>query len=169
MPLFIYPLMSVAFQQFFLSHLETSSPPEYTIGFQDSDEGNFLTILLVQGGLQVVDVEDETTPRSEPGGPPRVLVGIHPRLDELVRDFKVDVGLRLLSGASDDTQADPGRDLAVDIELLYNANSTAGRNAAAFVEKHLSVANEKLLEARLQRLGVTQRPVPVHTVRKAVD
>jgi hypothetical protein len=37
------------------------------------------------------------------------------------------------------------------------------------VEKHLAVANEKLLAARLQRLGVTQRPVPVHAIRRVVE
>ncbi len=56
----------------------------------------------------------------------------------------------------------PSADLHIDhlraiwrstIEVLYLHKSSAGPAAAAFVEKHLSIANEKLLEARLEHLA----------------
>ncbi len=44
-----------------------------------------------------------------------------------------------------------------------------GRDAATFVEKHLALASEKLLESRLKRQGVTQRALPLRTVTRPID
>ncbi|MGE5195219.1 MAG: ABC transporter permease subunit/CPBP intramembrane protease [Deltaproteobacteria bacterium] len=167
MPLFMYPLMSVAFQQFFISQLGTTGTPTYTIGFQDPETANFLRYLLAEGGLEVLDFDQPAEPPAA-GSPPVVRAGISPRLQELLEDYKIDVGLRLMTPRPG-LRVDPRRDLAVDMELLYLPGSGASRDAAAYVEKHLAIANQKLLSARLRQLAVTQRPVPVQSVRRAVE
>ena len=42
MPLFMYPVLSVAFQQFLLSHPPSTTAPVYTIGFRDAREAHLL-------------------------------------------------------------------------------------------------------------------------------
>ncbi len=59
MPLFMYPVLSVAFQQFFVSRLATHTRPVYTVGFQDPREEKLLREVLVQGGLTVVEIEKQ--------------------------------------------------------------------------------------------------------------
>ena len=55
MPLFMYPVMSVAFQQFFLSHLARAGAPTYTVGFPDDATAAFIGRVLGEGGLEILD------------------------------------------------------------------------------------------------------------------
>ncbi len=167
MPLFMYPVMSVAFQQFFLSHMATAGAPTYTIGFPDQRTAGFLRYVLAEGGVEVLDI-DHSSARSAAGSAPIVEGGVNPRLEDELREYRIDVGLRLVAPNAD-LHADPRRDLAVDIEVLYLPRSQASRDAAAYIEKHLASANQKLLAARLRQLAVTQRAVPVQSVRRAVE
>jgi ABC-2 type transport system permease protein/sodium transport system permease protein len=159
--------MSVAFQQFFLSHLARAGAPTYTVGFPDDATAAFIGRVLGEGGLEILDF-NKPPARPASGSDPVVEAGINPRLEELLQEYKIDVGLRLATPNAD-LHADPRRDLAVDVEVLYLPRSQASRDAAAYVEKHLALANQKLLAARLRQLTVTQRPVPVQSVRRAVE
>ena len=167
MPLFMYPVMSVAFQQFFVSQLATTGAPDYTIGFEDPGAASFLRFVLAEGGLKVLDV-DQAAPPAAAESSPIVRGGVNSRLEELLEEYKIDVGLRLVTPHGD-IHADRRRDLAVDVELLYLPRSNASRDAAAYIEKHLAIASQKLLAERLRNLAVTQRPVPVQSVRRAVE
>src|SRR6516164_4834414 len=53
MPLLMYPLMSVAFQQFFVSHMGTTRAPRYMIGFVNEAEAGYFKHILSQGGLEM--------------------------------------------------------------------------------------------------------------------
>jgi ABC-2 type transport system permease protein/sodium transport system permease protein len=168
MPLFMYPVLSIAFQQFIVSHQAANTTPVYTIGFQDWPEARVLREVLAQGGVDVVDIKSEEAQNRVSGSAPVVQAGIHPQLEELLREYKIDVGLRLIT-PQPDLPIDPGEDITVDIELLYLRRSGVGADAARFVEEHLAAASEKLLGARLERLKVTQRPVPVRSFRRGID
>jgi ABC-2 type transport system permease protein/sodium transport system permease protein len=164
MPLLMYPLMSVAFQQFFISHIGTTRAPHYVLGFVNEAEGAYFEHLLSEGGLALGE-----TPHSAGGElKPVVEAGIMQALEAGLAEYEIDVGLRLLDVGHTDLHEDPRRDLAIDVEVLYVPASTASRDAAAYIEKSLAAASTKFLEARLARLGVTQRAVPLRTVRRAV-
>ncbi len=169
MPLLMYPLMSIAFNQFFVSQLGTVRTPRYTIGFQDVPEAAYFKHVLMMGGLDLASFDDEKAARTDGTEREICLGGILPELDEGLRENSIDVGLRIAEKSRGDVHADPHRDLAVDIELHFVPQSTNSRNAAAFIEKYLAAANAKFLERRLRGLGVTQRAVPLRTVRKPID
>ena len=118
MPLLMYPLLSVAFQQFFMSQLGRVQTPRYTIGFRDAEEAQFFANLLQKGGLELVDVGSD--PPSTAGTPePRVVVeaGVRPELKLGLREFDIHAGLRLV-GPEPPPLLNPHADMAVDVELL---------------------------------------------------
>jgi ABC-2 type transport system permease protein/sodium transport system permease protein len=170
MPLFMYPLLSVAFQQFFVSQQGAVGRPTYTIGFQDEREAAFFVHMLAQGGLNVVSAADaQAAPgESERSATPIIHIEINPGLKELVENYQVDVGVRLLTGGGY-PRIDPRGDVGFDAELLYVPHSTLGPAAADLVEKHLVLAGQTLLEVRLTRLGLTQRPAPAHVARRRIE
>ena len=51
MPLLMYPLLSVAFQQFFLSQMANVETPRYTVGFPSDGDANYFVHVLTAGGL----------------------------------------------------------------------------------------------------------------------
>ena len=55
MPLILYPLLSVAFQQFFLSNLAKNSRMRYHLGFSDVREARgILAFLAIAGEMPLV-------------------------------------------------------------------------------------------------------------------
>lgn len=168
MPLLMYPLLSIAFQQFFVSQLSTAASPRYTIGFQSERDARIFKYLLAKGGLRLLEIEEHSSPVGDGQDEPVVEGGVHPRLQQGLEDFEVHVGLRI-TNMTPDFPYDPDGDLVIDVELLYRPDSVTSREAATFIEKRLADASEKFLEARLKRLEVTQRAVPVRTVRRAVN
>jgi ABC-2 type transport system permease protein/sodium transport system permease protein len=165
----MYPVLSVAFQQFFVSQLGAMGRRTYTIGFQDDREARFFIHILALGGLDVV--HQDPPPDSAAAGPdatPDFRVEISAQLNELIENYEVDVGIRLLTDGGN-PRIDPRGDVGFDVELLYLPHSSAGPAATALVEKHLLQAGEKLLAARLKQLKLTQPPAPVHVVRRKID
>jgi ABC-2 type transport system permease protein/sodium transport system permease protein len=163
MPLFMYPVMSIAFQQFFVSQLTSRQTPRYELAFQNADEGRYFSYLLQQAGVEIRQLRDE-----EPaaGGRPIVVVGIWPDLAGGLENREFHVALHL------DTPAPlhdrPQRDLAVDVDLMYVEDWAASRDAAAYVEEALAEANGKFLAARLKDLGVSQRAEPIRVLRRPI-
>src|SRR5262245_10780100 len=79
MPLLLYPLLTVAFQQFFVTQLGAVQTPRYTVGFQDGSDAQYLIPLLREGGLVVLDIDKE--PAEGSGSLPRVQAGVRQELD----------------------------------------------------------------------------------------
>jgi ABC-2 type transport system permease protein/sodium transport system permease protein len=168
MPLLMYPLLSVFFQQFFMSQLGTVQTPRYALGFENDQEGSFLANVLSQGGLSLVQIDAEVPAQEgESRTTPIVEAGIRSDLVEGLEEFEIDVGLRLKGEAP--SQIDDQRDLALDIDLLFRDDSLKSRDAAAYIEKYLRAANETFLAARLEKLGVTQRAAPIRWARTTVE
>jgi ABC-2 type transport system permease protein/sodium transport system permease protein len=167
MPLFMYPVLSVAFQQFLLSHPASTTAPVYALGFRDAREARLLRDVLRHGGISIVDIGDAPISKPVPDSGPVIQADIHPQLEDPLRDYKIDVGLQLLTPNAE-LEIDPRRDVTLDVEVLYLRSSSAGNAAADFIEEHLAIAGEELLGARLKRLGVTQRPVAVRSIRRGL-
>ncbi|MSR57979.1 MAG: CPBP family intramembrane metalloprotease [Planctomycetaceae bacterium] len=167
MPLLLYPLLTIAFQQFFVAQLSTVETQRLTIGFRDRQEGHYLSQVLDLGGLGVVDVDQEPPPMAD-GSAPKVIVeaGVRPELEFGLKEYDIHVGLRLIDPQR--LQFDPQTDLAVDVEVLCRDDWRESLDAAALIEKHLRAASDKFLAARLSKLGVTQRAVPIETRRRVV-
>ena len=165
MPLLLYPLLSIAFQQFFVSQLGTTQTPRYTLGFEDDAQARYLTYLLGDAGVKLIAYGENPPAAAEASGP-IVEVGLRAGLEAAVEEFAIDIGLRMRPGAP--YHNDPRHDLAVDVELLYRDDSVSSRDAAAFIERRLADAGGNFLRLRLQNLEVTQRAEPVQVVRKAV-
>lgn len=166
MPLFLYPLMSVAFQQFFVSQLSALKTPHYKLGFETVEDVPYLAHMLREAGLSLIEVgADQPAVDSEPAQPV-VEVGICRDLAKGLADQDIHVGVRLKKGGP--PHDDPRRDLAVDVEILHREDWVASRDAVAYIDKYLSAANERFLDARLKILRVTQRAAPLHVVHKIV-
>lgn len=166
MPLLLYPLMSIAFQQFFVSQLSTTKAPRYRLAFENKSDGQYLVHLLDEGGVHLVDIDDEQGLAQADRAQPVFEVAIRQALAEGIEDYEIHLGLRLVSTGPQ--HYDPRHDLAVNVEILYLKDWIASRDAATIIENALTVADEKFLAARLRNLGVSQPAAPIHVVRRTV-
>lgn len=164
MPLLLYPLLSIAFQQFFLSQLNAVEQPVFNLAFRDPREGAYLVHMLRQGGLTFD--EPGSTVRSEGRG--AVFTG-HVDLDpeEALQVGRADLFIRPLGVPRGDL--DPRQDLELDLELLYRDDSAVSREAADLVSEGLRKAGEKFLDERLKVLQVSQRSPPILAQRRSVS
>jgi len=162
MPLLLYPLLSIAFQQFFLSQLSVVGGAEYLIAFPDRRSAEFAITALTRGGLSFDSVEGPIRP-----GTVRWGGSLEARPEEATRQGDYEIALRVREGA--DLHFDPGRDLSVDIELLYREDSAASRDAARRVEEALAKTGQEFLAARLTRLNLAQRADPVFVQRRSLS
>lgn len=162
MPLFMYPVMSIAFQQFFVSQLTSREAPRYELAFRNAEEGRYFSHLLEEAGVAVGLIDAQPEAASESG--PIVVVGVWSDLAGGLDDREFHVALKLDKDARlhDDSRSD----LAVDVDLLYVENWAQSREAAEFIEQALGRVNQKFLEARLKALGVSQRAEPVRILRR---
>jgi sodium transport system permease protein len=155
MPLLLYPVLGVAFKQFFLSNLAAGVSPVYRIGFESlRDQQVFLDFLAPERRRPNADDADE----------PTLDYRIYGDLAEAVRSSAANLGIRLRPPA----EGEPGRDGEWDFELLYREDSVLGMNALAALENRITEANTRLLEWRLRKLGLKMRAVPVQTHRAPV-
>jgi ABC-2 type transport system permease protein/sodium transport system permease protein len=168
MPLLLYPLLTVIFQQFFAAHMGTVRVPHYAIGFRNVQEAQFLVHVLAHGGLLVYDAGVEPQPDAQ-GQPPKFFVegGVRPELEKGLDEYDIQAGLRV---KGDGTHSfDPRRDLNLDVEILYREDSRDSRDAKELLEKHLRMAGEKFLGLRLDALQVSQRAVPIHVTERSIE
>ncbi len=166
MPLFMYPLMSVAFQQFFVSQLSTIKTPHYKLGFENERDAPYLTHMLHGAGLALTKGGDGKPAPQSGTSPPLVEAFVCESFRKGLEDYDIHLGLRLVKiGPAHD---DPRQDLAVNIELWHREDWISSRDALAYVEKYVSGANQGFLDARLKILGVTQRAAPLRVIRKIV-
>lgn len=168
MPLLMYPLLSVAFQQFFLSQMAHVETPRYTVGFPSNDDAAFFVHVLKAGGLSVIGNDDPDPPAPPRGvaAKPIVVVGLVEKLDDEVREFRVDVGLKLRPDQR--VHFDPQAELDVDADLIFRDDSVSSRAAADLIEKHLTAASQKFLMERLKVARVEQASVPVRATRRSL-
>jgi ABC-2 type transport system permease protein/sodium transport system permease protein len=168
MPVLLYPLLSLAFQQFVLAQQHARQAPKYRLGFLSDREGE-----LVLGYLGIVLDKERGVyrpSRKDPAHPdaPEPLLDIpSPELiegfEKRMWDFPIDLGIRVRN--LKELARVPPRDRALDLELIYLEDSAESRAALRWVESQCSLANVHILQRSLTALGVSQRRVPVQTFR----
>lgn len=159
MPLMVYPLMAIAFQQFLLTHLAPQGPPSFRLGFANESD-----LRLVMRYLSMA--EPGSRLRREEGGSTReeikqvaIKMSVTANLDQSVREFQTDLGVRVVGDHW--RNFDPLRDLSAEVEVVYLENSPIGRQAVEFFRERLEGANEWFLRTRLRALKIKQPPLPV--------
>lgn len=164
MPLLLYPLLSIAFQQFFLSQLNAVDQPVFNLAFRNPPEGASLVQILRQGGLTF----DEPGLAVRPEGRGAVFTGhVDLNPEEALQVGRADLVIRPLGEPRGDL--DPRNDLELDLELLYRDDSAVSREAADLVTEGLRKAGEKFLDERLKVLQVSQRSPPILAQRRSVS
>jgi ABC-2 type transport system permease protein/sodium transport system permease protein len=164
MPLLLYPLLSVGFKQIFATSLPDSRAPEYRLGVRTEWEGRWLSAYL---GLRTAVPRAEDAPlalyRNEDAEPIFLIMAPNDPagfdLEKAVREYQVDVAVRVLSKVP--PKIDLGKDLAVDIELVYLRDGMLGTQAADYLRRQLAVYTDIFQGHRLARLGVSQRAAAV--------
>src|SRR5262245_8679159 len=169
MPVLVYPLLSVAFQQFFLASAKAHQSPDYLVVFADQEEA-----ALVVDYWQVTAARVPKPPvLPSPGvpDPPAedrlpVRVGVREDLEEAVLQGRFDLGIRLrdLERWQEAQRAGyrPDQNLRLECELVYVQGSPQAEAAREYVERLFAAANARFLQARLNVLGVQgQRADPV--------
>jgi ABC-2 type transport system permease protein/sodium transport system permease protein len=165
MPLLLYPLLSIAFRQFFLAVRAEEEDPagqKYSLAFNTDEEMQQFARLLHYTS-ELVRKQDE-----EAGRPPRELLqfaGMQtPNLDAMILAGHAHLGVRV----KDVKQFRPSGDLRWDCELLYKENSAKSLEALHAVESRIALVNARGLRSRLNAPGAAPPVILVRTDRQAV-
>jgi sodium transport system permease protein len=171
MPVLLYPLLSVAFRQFFLaSGVVPEAVPAYRLGFETNEEAAVVLPELVQGHevLRGEAKKGEGSSARWQLGQPR----IGPALENALQGNVIDVGVRV-PGAKAVLRKGPRNGLASCL-LLYRQSSVESRQALEYVERLLAAAQRGYLQVQLSGSGampgvVVLRPalVPVQDAEGA--
>jgi ABC-2 type transport system permease protein/sodium transport system permease protein len=171
MPLLLYPLLSIAFQQFMLGSRAGEMTPAYRLAFRTREEaasvGDYLRrgeeVLIAGGAFRDEPAGGDQPPEAAPphqGPRPRLDAGVSDDVADGVRSGLFDVGVRVEPPGAFQVRPDGG--LAVDLELLYQKDSPHGLEAARHIQRLCAAANARFLSARLRQLTrLRQRPEPV--------
>jgi sodium transport system permease protein len=166
MPLLLYPLLGLAFRQFFLSGLQDTEAHVYHIGVRSEQEGNFINDYLMYG--QAALGRHPNWPDSEraPGQrEPHFNYVPVDDLEDAARRKEIDLGIRIRSA---DAPGLPNQGFSTDWELVYVSDSPYARDALRSVESLCAAAYMAILETQLRNAGVRQRPTAVELVRLPV-
>jgi ABC-2 type transport system permease protein/sodium transport system permease protein len=167
MPLLVYPVLSVALRQFLVT--STSQEKNRLIIRTDTqDELLNLAVLMERGERQLEQRQSGSSGAPLTGGPilgAGLGAGEFPfadnnisslsaeehdksSLEDLVRDNKIDLGVRL-------TPAENRQDARVEsrFQLIYRPTTPLSRQAADFVERRLRAVNDQDLRRRLAKAG----------------
>ena len=160
MPLLLYPLLSVAFQQFFLSNVKGAARPRATLGFSSDQDAQMVLGWLQPLGVRIVN---EGAPRepAEPNAtfPVEFTVSQFDDLDAAVARLDCDVAIRFTASQPKVT----GEDLAIDLDLLTIQGDALSEQAGRVLQTAIGSAGRRILASRLQALGLSQRPEPIET------
>lgn len=164
MPLLLYPVLSIAFRQFFLAVRTEEEPagPKYTVAYATPEElQQFDGFLRWAGGL--LRKQDEVS-----GRPPREPLDFAPMLTAdlvpMLRDGHAQLGVRL----KDTKRFSPSGDFRWDCELIYLENSTRSLEALHAVEARIALVNARGLQNRLNVAGAAPPVILVRPDRQAV-
>src|SRR5690606_22045569 len=122
MPLLLYPLLSIAMQQFFLTEIGAQATPEYSIGFVSARDAELFEQYMNWG-------EALETPPPDAEAQPKPIIKTfqseHPR--EAVRRLELDLGIGLVGDAPQ--EIDPRQDLSLQWEIFHRPDFGPSRNA----------------------------------------
>lgn len=153
MPVLIYPLLAIAFQQHFLaSTLSLRKQPSYVVGFTSKNESH-----IFQSQFAIGDANYRQRNPDKAGKGVLNLEFIRSLdMDRDVKDGRIHLGLRALP-----RRGKVGQDELVVFEAVYKEGLGAAQEVLEYIERRLAVAHEVFLRSRL---GVSDRP-PVRLFR----
>lgn len=148
MPLLVYPLLSVAFRQFFFSNYSKATDLEWRIAGEDEPTMRAFDQQMRIGNELIASIDG---PEKEP---PKIRVMTTGLLEKAVRDGDVDLAIR--------ARIDHGPQMPasgqIHYELIYQKDSALSRAIVAYAERRLWAFSEQVHGERLQRLGVSGEP-----------
>ncbi len=150
MPLLLYPLLSVAFQQFFLaSRLAPQKGVEYVVGFISEEDYQRFGERFLEGDswlrrLKKGDSNGEDKTDSDA----KINPVIRPlqELNKALRDKHVDLILKsaaLPAGAGAAPQKPPPPGMSARFEAIFLPSAAGAHGALEFIERRLAAANER--------------------------
>jgi ABC-2 type transport system permease protein/sodium transport system permease protein len=148
MPVLVYPLLTIAFRQYFLSAVPPDTTVAYRVAIATDAEEERLSELL--GAVARKD---------DPGV-------VRTPADDVARAVQsgdADVGVKMANAAAPFDPRDPRRTFAC--ELVVRDDSGVGLKAAEYLKERLTDVNLLILQRQLAARGVRQPslPVPVTT------
>jgi ABC-type Na+ efflux pump permease subunit/membrane protease YdiL (CAAX protease family) len=169
MPLLLYPLLSVAFQQFILASRLTGQNTDYQIGFETrSDQEEFdarvrrgeraLNMRADMSDKKKTDKGKSAAPSSS-DGQPRInyVVGTADALETALRKGEIDASVRAVAPPANAAPKREGPDQVLFFEISYLSQSPGGQGVLAYLEERLAAVNEADLLRRLN-VGIVQPP-----------
>lgn len=180
MPVLLYPLLTIGFQQYLVGQRLGSGYLRYQIGFRNRSEANHI-MSYFRTGRDALRREGmlRSAGTSRPGDPgnasaPHVIV--EPDLEVFVDP---EASYSLMKGMYDvvviyrseaPLRRSPDEDLAQDWAILYREDSALGLDAMHYLGRLTSAANQDFLVGRLQAQGVTgQRTEPIRILPRAAQ
>lgn len=180
MPLLLYPLLTIGFQQYLVSQRLGSGYLRYQIGFRNRSEADFI-MNYFRTGRDALRREGLLRPPSahRPGDssnppPPHIIaepdleIFVDPEASYSLMKGMYDVVVIYRSEAPLRRSLD--EDFAQDWAVLYREDSALGLEALHYLGRLTTAANQDFLASRLQAQGVTgQRTDPVRILPRAAQ
>jgi ABC-2 type transport system permease protein/sodium transport system permease protein len=169
MPVLLYPVLAIAFQQMLLSSKIDSARMRYRVGFVSAQEEKEL-LNYWNEGLKGLDRRHRTASGKEGDTSelltpiPELLTSTPDDLEGAVRAGEIDVGVRLRPPGA----LSPTRFPHVQCEMLYRTRSAHGREAVRYLEWLTTEMNAQVLKGRLQALGPLATQVNALRVRQGL-
>jgi ABC-2 type transport system permease protein/sodium transport system permease protein len=163
MPLLLYPLLGFGFSYWYQAKDISGTVPQYRLGLESHEEGKRFERLLARGDSVWRDHTHGTGESWQDRDlNPSISLYVGDNLEAGLRDESIDLAIRAhRPGGST-------RELPVEYELLYNADSVVGKEAARHLRIRMATANLSLLEATLGNDGKDLvRPLQVRTTALA--
>ena len=163
MPLLLYPVLAMAFQQLMLSTRSDETVPRYRIAFASAEEERSLVPYwdVGQRALNARHASETDADRPSPylGPRPELIPFVLDDPEAAVRQGKIDVAVRLTPPGA--FEADPSRLWRAELGLSYRHGSATGHEAALYLDRLTAEANVRVISEGLRRINVPQRADPV--------
>jgi ABC-2 type transport system permease protein/sodium transport system permease protein len=169
MPLLLYPLLAIGFQQLLLGKSVDQNPQVYRIAIASKSEWNALLHVLGLGRAGLVERHAPPSSKGKKGGlleePPHlaplaeVTDVVTPDVERAVQSGDADLGVRFEPPRKiDERRPVP---VARNCALFYREGSTVGRDAARYLERLCTEYNARRQAWQLRMLRFPQRSDPV--------
>jgi ABC-2 type transport system permease protein/sodium transport system permease protein len=162
MPVLLYPLLGLAFNQYYSSNLAAPSAPEYLIAVSETKDARRLTRHLALGEKALWEHREFNEVLASARRPVLKLVPVPPaELDDAVHSNRCHLGIRLNDSGGNASRL--GKVPTLTGDLIYLEDSVLGMNALAYIERCSAAANEELVEKQLGvafPVRLTRAPVP---------
>jgi sodium transport system permease protein len=170
MPLLLYPLLSLGFQQFFLTAARSLEQPRYFVGFASAADARAVIALVQPHGLAFVQQDRPPSHRSSSErARPELVPQILSDLERGVSDGVVDVAVALTPPMPPGHGGTPNPPpVSASLDLIVAARSALGQQAVEALEEALSLARQDWLLREVERLSPEAATLPHASSRREV-